>query len=74
MQLDDLDGLEEPGSLRGEPHHEDGGDAEVRRDQHPDTRGSRQELLHGPVSDQTSLQDRQNKVTLIADMGVSWEE
>jgi len=21
MQLDDLDGLEEPGSLRGEPHH-----------------------------------------------------
>ena len=34
MQLDDLDGLVEPGRLGGEPHHEDGAEREVRRHQH----------------------------------------
>jgi hypothetical protein len=35
MQLDDLGGLEEPGRLRGEPHHQHGPDREVGHDQHP---------------------------------------
>ena len=36
MHLDDLDGLEEAGSLRGEPHHQHGADREVRHDENAD--------------------------------------
>ena len=36
VQLDDLDGLVEPRRLRGEPHHEDRADGEVRGDEDAD--------------------------------------
>ena len=36
VQLDDLDGREEPGRLLGEPHEQHGADAEVGRDDHPE--------------------------------------
>lgn len=36
MQLDDLGGLEEPGRLRREPHHEDRADGKVGGDENPD--------------------------------------
>ena len=41
VQLDDLDGLEERGGLRGEAHHQDRADGEVGGDQHAGTRRRR---------------------------------